>query len=224
MDIFKISKIKYLLLVVLFFVGNSAFSYQSCFLHPEAQGAASKELLKLVADDQAIRQNFNLKKIDTQEMQNGDLRRRTRVSELFAAGCLKTADDYFSAALIFQHGEISDHYYQTFIWAKRSAELGNVGAKQLSALAIDRYLVSVNKNQIFGSQFYTFMSNPCFCMVPVDKSYTESFRKNIAGATLKERYHFMASMNPKHCPAVECQMPLKPLKPLSKADIAQFGL
>ena len=212
---------KLLILIPLFFVSSTSFSYQSCIVHPDAQEAASKELLKLVTADQAIRQNFNLKKTDLQEMQTGDLRRRIRVSELFAAGCLKTADDYYSAALVFQHGETSDHYYQTYIWSKRSAELGNIKAKHLSALAIDRYLVNVNKKQIFGSQFYSFKGNPCFCMVPVDKSFTESFRKNIAGGTLKERYHLLASINPKHCPVVDCQMPLKQM---SKADRAQFGL
>lgn len=53
---------------------------------------------------------------------------------------------------MYQHGDVSDHYYLAFMWALRSVALGNEDVKSLVALTVDRYLVSIGKKQLFGSQ------------------------------------------------------------------------
>ena len=190
---------------------NSSFSYQSCINYPKLQQAASNLLSKLEASDQREREKPNLTKNDWLTMNKNDLKRRIQVSELFAEGCFKSAADYYNAAMIFQHGDAPDQYYQAFIWAKRSAELGNFAGKHMSFLAVDRYLVSVGKKQLFGSQYYAKKINTCFCMQPVEKSFSDKLRKEYAGATLKEHYDLMASINQKNCPQIECDIKLSSL-------------
>lgn len=48
------------------------------------------------------------------------------------------------------------------IWSRKTEELGDKNGKSLSALAIDRYLVSISKKQLFGSQFYKAFGEVCY--------------------------------------------------------------
>ena len=106
--------------------------------------------------DQKERENFaKITELQRSIFLENDLARRKRVGEIFGEGCLKTPRDYLNAALIYQHGEVSDHYYQAFIWANRALSLGDDKASQFVALTIDRYLVSIGHKQLFGSQAYS---------------------------------------------------------------------
>src|SRR5690348_5627668 len=53
-----------------------------------------------------------------------DAQRRQRVSELLAEGLLTASEDYFHAALIFQHGETLEDIWQAHELARRVAETG----------------------------------------------------------------------------------------------------
>lgn len=77
---------------------------------------ATNRLTLLYIEDQKDRENPN--QLTTEMLvflTQCDEQRRKIVSELFARGCLKSADDYNKAALIFQHGTIPEHYYQALI-------------------------------------------------------------------------------------------------------------
>lgn len=178
---------------------------QSCMFDIEKQNLRSEELTNIEKQDQEDRENWESKnEEDLQRLEDNDLVRRKRVAEIFAEGCLSTSSDYLAAALIFQHGDIPDHYYQAFIWSRKAAELGDKNGKSFSALAIDRYLVSIGKKQLFGSQFYKVFGDGCYCMQPVETTFPDSFRKDYSGRSLNENYVLMSSLNTSGCANVEC--------------------
>ena len=182
---------------------------------PKLQKARSDELQRLLAADQSCREDMSKwSKKNFKEMIKRDMVRRKRVGEIFAEGCLRTPQDYLAAALIYQHGDVPDHYYQAYIWAARAIELGGKNAKSMVAVAIDRYLVSLGKKQLFGSQFYSDDTQPnhCFCMRKVELSFPDSLRQEYLGKALQESsYEKFAMFNQgKQCPNVECSEDLKP--------------
>ncbi len=110
--------------------------------------------------DQAERENHPA--YDTPDywaLRERDTRRRQRVSELLAEGLVTAPDDYFYAALIYQHGETLEEIWQAHELAQRAAEMGataSLGAKDslwLAASALDRWLMYQGKPQQYGTQF-----------------------------------------------------------------------
>lgn len=185
---------------------------QSCHYNQETQQTRSRELAELAAADQNDRINFgSLSEDEIKRVMLSDLERRMRVGELFGDGCMVSAADYMNGAIIYQHGTQPDHYFQAFTWAKRGGELGDAGGKYLAAMAIDRYLVSLGKKQLFGSQFAKKnITDPCICMEPVEPSFPEEMRKEYTSMTLEERYTKMDAFNGKNCPHIECDHNLEP--------------
>jgi len=58
------------------------------------------------------------------QLRERDAKRRQRVNELIAEGLLTAPDDYFHAALIFQHGETLEDIWQAHELAQRAAAMG----------------------------------------------------------------------------------------------------
>jgi hypothetical protein len=186
-----------------------------CSSNPKIMKMRSKELQDLVYEDQKVRSDyFHMTKNNIMKMMKNDLERRKRVGEIFGEGCFNTAKDYMAAALIYQHGTTPDHFFQTFIWANKAAQLGDKNGKQLAALGIDRYLMSIGKKQLFGSQFTAanILGSPnyCFCMVPIESSFPEKFREEYFGRSLKKNYAMLAEVNKgKNCSNKECSTVLE---------------
>jgi tetratricopeptide (TPR) repeat protein len=67
---------------------------------------------------------------------------------------LKTHEDYYHAAMIFQHGSTPESYQTAMKLAKRASEIRPDfrPALWLYAAATDRYLHSIGKPQIYGTQ------------------------------------------------------------------------
>jgi hypothetical protein len=80
-----------------------------------------------------------------------DLDNRKEVGSLFAEGCFTTGRDYHNAAVVFQHGEVPEHYYQTYVWANRAVQLGDSEARWLIPRAIDRYLMNSGYKQLYAT-------------------------------------------------------------------------
>lgn len=114
----------------------------------------NSELLTMFQEDQADR---------TGDPQPGDPHmgavverdraRRRRVEELVAAGALQAPEDYFHAAMVFQHGERLEDYWRAHELAKKGAELGYRQARWLAAAAYDRWLMRQEKPQKYGTQY-----------------------------------------------------------------------
>lgn len=191
-----------------------------CYDNPKLQQKRSAELQKLVASDQLDRGNkTRYSSKAATKIYKRDLARSKRIGEILGEGCLNSANDYLAAALIYQHGNTQDQYYQAYLWAKRALELGSmteqVKAKFMLALSIDCYLIRIGKKQLFGTQYFNPKidnGDSCFCIEPVEPSFPDRLRKEYTNMSLKKRYEFLSSLfnNGKNCPVKECPHTLKP--------------
>lgn len=190
---------------------QSNLNYPSCEKGSALQLKRSNELQKLLTADQKDREHWqNMSEKKMMKLAYNDLVRRKRVGEIFGEGCFQDAKDYMAAALIYQHGDMPDHYFQAYIWSKRAVELGDLNGQQFSSLAIDRYLISIGKKQLFGTQYMKSPASDCYCMQPIEKSFPDKFRKEYSSRSLDDNYKILASINNKNCPKTECNNALQP--------------
>ena len=157
---------------------SSARRDEAC--NPEAQAAASVRLQEMLNADQTERNTGEF-------TEDADLNRRIQVSEIFAQGCLRTADDFYAAALIFQHGNVPEHALQAYLFASRAGELGHEDASWLIPRAVDRYLMFSGRKQLYATNLassYLFEENPedvIWCLWPVEESFPETLREAYYG-------------------------------------------
>lgn len=93
--------------------------------------------------------------IDWATVSPQDESRRKRTQALLDAGALKTGDDFFHAAFIFQHGGSSDDYLKAHLLSMTAMAKGNPKAAWIASATLDRYLQSIGKPQVLGTQFRT---------------------------------------------------------------------
>jgi hypothetical protein len=112
------------------------------------------ELISLyTADKQA---HANQPKVNTpvyKAMRARDLERRKRVMELVSANELNTAEDYYHAAWIMNHGDTPDDARNAHILALRSSELGHRPARWLAAATYDRWQMYRGRPQKYGTNY-----------------------------------------------------------------------
>jgi hypothetical protein len=157
------------------------------------QELRSKELQDIAKADQNDR-SVSPEKINWDQVLPRDEARRKRVGEIFGEGCFKTAQDYAAAALVYQHGNTPDHFYQTFLWAKKSLDLGDASQSRLMVMGLDRYLVAIGHKQLFATQAFK-PGNDCWCMEEIEKSYSGKDRVKFAQTGLKEAMKWVDSLN-----------------------------
>ena len=114
----------------------------------------------LVLDNPALTNMYNVDQkaregdhIDWPKLAKEDDQRRKDVRLLLAAGEVRTGNDYYHAAMIFQHGQNPDEYLLAHVLAMDAVAQGSNEAKWLSAATLDRYLLSIWQPQVFGTQF-----------------------------------------------------------------------
>lgn len=79
--------------------------------------------------------------------------RKAKVKALLAAGDLKTGEDFKEAAFIFQHGNNPDDCLFAHVLAMEAVIKGSDSAKWMEAATLDRYLQSIGRPQVFGTQY-----------------------------------------------------------------------
>lgn len=112
------------------------------------------ELFSLYQADKQER--FDQPKVNTPEykgMRARDAGRRYRVMELVAENKLHTAEDYFHAAWIMNHGDTPDDAKNAHELALRSSELGYRPARWLAAASYDRWQMYQGKPQKYGTNY-----------------------------------------------------------------------
>jgi len=114
--------------------------------------SSNPEMTAIFNADQKARQD---PAIDWAIVGPQDEARLKRTQTLLDAGALKTGDDFFNAAFVFQHGGSSDHYLKAHLLATIAVAKGKVGATWIAAATLDRYLQNTGKPQILGTQFHT---------------------------------------------------------------------
>jgi len=120
----------------------------------------NSELRALVEMDQAARHDIPDMQESPEEFKAfwertsaDDAERRARVAEIITVGGATTGEDYFAAALVYQHGDELDDYAKAREYATKAVELGNEDGRWLAAAAWDRWLVNAGYPQRFGTQY-----------------------------------------------------------------------
>ncbi len=88
-------------------------------------------------------------------MRERDHQRRVRAAAIIAQGGAMAADDYYHAALLFQHGDMPDDALQAHMLALEAMTLGHPKARWLAAAAYDRHLMYQGKPQKYGTNYVT---------------------------------------------------------------------
>lgn len=134
--------------------------------------ADNSEMAILFEADQEVRRSATPGDYQDQEfirrMIEEDEARRMQTQELLAAGALSTANDYYRAAFIFQHGGEPDSYLLAHTLAVAATVRGHERAPWIAAATLDRYLQSIGRKQIYGTQ-YSRPSGETWTMEPYDR-------------------------------------------------------
>lgn len=97
---------------------------------------------------------------DQRDFNNVDrVRFREQVQQLMRDGKIQSAEDYYYAAFIFQHGLKPSDYLYAHVLAVTAVNKGLHNAMWLSATTLDRYLQSIQQPQVFGTQFGSLFNN-----------------------------------------------------------------
>lgn len=151
------------------------------------------ELVEMFKNDQADRTNH----IDWNIVQKNDSLREARVYELLGSNKVRTSTDYNNAALIFHHGEDSVAYGMAVKLMKKSIELDSARNKWYLAVITDRYLLSINKPQIYGTQ-YKRLDNKIVVREEMDSTkITDAERIECKVETLAEQREKIKNLNRK---------------------------
>lgn len=107
--------------------------------------------MKLALTDQQERKSFFK---NPERITKNDARRRKQIQKLINEKKIHTAQDYFNAALIFQHGLSLADYRKAARFALRSFKMdGGLWSGRMYAFATDRLLLAQGRKQRFGTQF-----------------------------------------------------------------------
>jgi hypothetical protein len=134
------------------------------------------ELAQLYDDDQADRSG-NIEQIDWTKVAPRDEARRKRVDEILTAGAAVVAEDYFHAAMVYQHGSSPDEIQRAHDLAIRAVELdpAHDQARWLAAASEDRKLMYTYKAQKWGTQYKKVDGK--WIVWPVDPAVTDAERE-----------------------------------------------
>jgi len=123
---------------------------------------------------------------DWDKISADDARRRKITAGLIASGALKSADDFYHAAYVFQHGDVPEDYLKAHALATAAVAKGRSDAVWIMAATLDRYLQAIGKHQIFGTQFK--IRNMVATQEPYDRSIvSDSLRSALHVPSLDEQ-------------------------------------
>jgi hypothetical protein len=118
--------------------------------HATAAIRDNAEMTVIFDADQAAR---NVPKIDWTILHPQDQARRVRTKVLLDSAALRTGNDFYHAAFVFQHGDKPNDFLIAHTLAVIAAARGNGDAPWIAAATLDRYLQSIGQKQIYGTQF-----------------------------------------------------------------------
>ena len=121
----------------------------------------NSEMRDLFLADQAIRLEVEKRggwiavkddKTFLEKWEREDFDRLKRTSALLEMNALKTGLDFYHAAYIFQHSKKSEDFLKAHHLSVIAISKG-YDARWISAATLDRYLQSIGRQQIYGTQF-----------------------------------------------------------------------
>ncbi|PPA69539.1 hypothetical protein [Jeotgalibacillus proteolyticus] len=109
----------------------------------------NKELKQLFDEDQQDLRTMPHDRIER------DRKRRSRVKLIIDGGSATDGIDFIHAAIIYQHGESLEDFWQAYQLSLKAVELG-FKPKWLAAVALDRWLLKQGKPLKYGNQVVEF--------------------------------------------------------------------
>jgi hypothetical protein len=160
--------------------------------HAQKKSIVHTEVHRLFIEDQ---KNRNGDSQDWKQINIRDKQRRNRVRSLLDSGMLKTGQDYSDAAFIFQHGDDPDDFLLAHILAVIGISKGNLESRWIAAATLDRYLDSLSKPQVFGTQYNQRSETAPFTQEPFDrKLLTDGLRLSLCVPGLKAQSKVLDSL------------------------------
>lgn len=111
---------------------------------------SNPEMAAIFKADQADRMAPS---IDWKVVQPADEKRRIRTEQLLDGGELKSGDDFYDAAFVFQHGDTASDYMKAHLLAMVAIAKGQPDAPWIASATLDRYLRKIGRPQVLGTQF-----------------------------------------------------------------------
>lgn len=145
----------------------------------------SVELARLYEEDQADRISIG-PDTDWEAISIRDEQRENRVKELLALGSLGNGADYYHAAMILQHASTPDDYLLAHDLCVIAIGKGEQKARWLAAASMDRFLISIGRQQRYGTQFRSDKSFKPPRLVSVDPNVSDALRKELNVPSLSE--------------------------------------
>lgn len=142
---------------------------------------------------------------DWSKVEVEDERRRLRTQALLDVGALQSADDFFHASFVFQHGSRPEHYLLAHSLAVIAAARGRPDATWIAAATLDRYLQSIGQKQIYGTQYRSRNGQPT-TQEPYDRTLVPDSLRAATGVPSqaeqeKRRAELDAQQLPSHSPS-----------------------
>jgi hypothetical protein len=116
------------------------------------------EMTRLFDEDQAARRD--VAHIDWAVVAPQDAARRQATRKLLESGKLRSGDDFWHAAFLFQHGDKPQDFLLAHGLAIIAATKGRGDATWIAAASLDRYLQAIGQKQIYGTQYSTPRGSP----------------------------------------------------------------
>jgi hypothetical protein len=147
---------RFLAAMSLCLLSQSGFIAAQASATGQGRPEAAKSIHQMFLEDQAdtpAGQPGGIAPISQAEIKARGEQKRRLVSVMLAKGQVQTGEDLHDAALLFQHGESAGDYLLAHILAVEAVIKGDDRSKFLAAATLDRYLQSINKPQVFGTQY-----------------------------------------------------------------------
>lgn len=160
----------------------------------------SAELARLYAEDQADRTPPS-GEIDWNAVAPRDAARLARIKTLCRSQALRTGRDYFHAAMILQHAHEPDDYLLAHELCVVAASQGVRQAKWLAAASEDRFLMSLNRPQRFGTQYRIDQPTGRWSLYELASDLPDSVRRALNVPALSKAKAHVQTMNAKVVPS-----------------------
>lgn len=157
------------------------------------------ELARLYREDQSDREPADPKEIDWSKVAPRDKARLARTKELYQENQLNTANDYYHAALILQHGDVPEDFLlaHEFCVVAISKGRNDKYTRWLAAASEDRFLMNIGRPQRFGTQYQAIPANAPYKLYKVDEGVTDELRRQMSTPTLAQAKQSEVELNKK---------------------------
>ena len=157
--------------------------------------ADNAELAQMYAEDQSDRTPPDGAPIDWATVHPRDRAREERAKELYREDQLRTGADYYHAAMILQHCATPEDYLLAHELCVVALSLGEDRAKWLAAASEDRFLMSIDRPQRFGTQYRSDSAGAPVKLYRYDDYITDSLRAMMDVPSIAEALAQEAAMN-----------------------------